>query len=161
MRKALLAFSILILFVSSGYAQNNPLTSIVEVSVQSTPGKPMDLAEAGKPAEQIIIRKEHDQFSLIVSRNVDCYVEKRINISLSEWQTAMNIIDKYNLLSWSPELEEGPVYDFGKEGLLIIGESKKELQWEKPLLNPEPFLELRKYLFSLAKDKIKDIQLFY
>jgi len=152
---------------------------LLKFSVHRTPGKPMDLFDNEKPAEEIGVEIEQVRvalptgfetklkYSLVVRVNVlrkgvEKYTEKRADLSEAEGRSLVEIVEREKLMTWKPEYEEGDADDWGSEGYSIQKTSTSlAKEWHRPLKNAAGPDSLSKALAKLAAEKVKDLPLSY
>ncbi len=68
---------------------------IGEIRYETTPGKPMELAKQGEPAERVTARREGARYVLAVARNVGkTFEEGRGTVTEAEWRALETLITK-------------------------------------------------------------------
>jgi hypothetical protein len=138
----------------------------VEIGVHRTPGKPSIHYEQGKPAEEIVARKDGDKILLCVRVNIQRqglkgYTEETAPLTADEWAAIVKIVEREKLLEWTPQEQEGQVSDYGSQGLRIKTDKEHAPRWVRPILNGDRPNVLFKHLGGLAREKVKGLPLFY
>jgi hypothetical protein len=136
-----------------------------EIRYETTPGKPMQLAEQGLPAERIIARREGNKYTLQVMRNVGTKLEEATaTITEAEWHTLEDAINKGGLLEWRAKETGVRADDYSTSGFSIFTRESKlanAQMWHQPVVNQHQPVALATALGALARIKIKKPQLFY
>ena len=146
---------------------NKEESQIIEVSVYSTPGKPLVLFDPAHPAENITAKRGQNSYILFVGINVprdgiESYYEREAMLTKREWQSLMELVAEQNLSEFIPQEYQGRVLDFGVQGFVIVTDDEIiQKDWYKPLKNPTAPLRVRQYLVELASQKLPGIALFY
>jgi hypothetical protein len=136
-----------------------------EIRYETTPGKPMQLAQPGLPAERIVARREGAKYTLQVMRNVGTKLEEATAaISEAEWHTLEDAINKGGLLEWQAKETGVRADDYSTTAFSIFTREVKlanAQMWHQPVVNPHLPATLATALGALARAKIKKPQLFY
>lgn len=137
----------------------------VEISAYRTPGKPMDFFDPGKPAEEILARREENGHVLAVRVNVpregvEAYTEAKAELSAEEWTGLVRIVEEEGLFDWKPE-DEGMAEDWGDAGYAIRGPREVARTWSGPIENGRAPERLTSELARLARSRFEKPRLYY
>ncbi len=129
-----------------------------------TPGKPMELARDGEPAERIIARREAGRAWIIVARNVGKQYEREAApLDDAEWRALLDTVARLGLATWRPRPSGQDAVDYATTRLELGagGKPVNEQRWSRPLENEAPPLALAHALALLARKKLERPQLHY
>ncbi len=136
-----------------------------ELRYEVTPGKPMQLARAGEPAERVTAQRTGARFTLIVARNVGTdFEEARAALTADEWRALEALVASRALATWKPHASGDQAFDYGTTAFALRGPDGKllnEQRWSRPLDNESAPAALAAALGRLAKAKVPSPRLFY
>ena len=143
----------------------DPGFELFEVTVHRTPGKPLRSFEPGRPAEEVVARREAQGPVLIVRVNVaregiHAYTERRAPLSENEWQEIAGIVEANHLLDWSP-VPSRPTPDWGSAGFSLRDGEQRDHTWNAPLRNGDAPARLAGYLARLAAARVPELPLLH
>jgi hypothetical protein len=142
-------------------------SDVTEVSVHSTPGKPMMFFDNAKPAEEVAaVRGKDGAFTLVVRVNVPRagvtkYTEETADLTKDEWNDLMKVVTDKKLLEWAPEEQKQIVYDYGNNGFAVRGKKENVRDWGWPIGNYDAPRALFDALGALVKKKMMKLTLSY
>jgi hypothetical protein len=131
------------------------------IAFETTPGKPMELAIRGEPAEKIVVRRQGTSVTLTIARNVgEEYESTSTGLVEADWRPLEALARK--LLTWKPKATGEPGYDPSTSAFLVqLASGRNEQRWSQPVAALEAPLALAKALGKLAREKIAKPRLFY
>lgn len=133
------------------------LMDLTEVSIFTTPGKPMALDRPNTHAETITARKSGQ---LVVARNVKTpdqgYREYVFPLSKQEWEEIAEIVRANKLTEWAAQLTGEQAYDFSSFGFSFTraGGAREVRSWHQPISNGAQPRALFDHLGTLARKKL-------
>ncbi|HZS36181.1 MAG TPA: hypothetical protein VFF06_05115 [Polyangia bacterium] len=139
--------------------------AIAELRYDTTPGKPMELAREGEPAERIVARRDGGRFVLEVARNVGKQYETgRAALTEAEWRALEKVVADHALAKWRARPTGNQAFDYSSSGFSIRaagGKTINEQHWSQPAADEQQPGALAAALGALAKAKVAAPRLFY
>jgi hypothetical protein len=145
-----------------------PLCALADQSVPRTfvrfdvtPGKPMELARAGEPAERITVERDGARVVMTVARNVGKKWESgRASLSDGEWRSIET--QARALVAWKARPTGEHADDFATTAFALqLADGKNEQRWSQPIADGSAPAALATTLGRLARAKIATPYLHY
>lgn len=155
---------------SLSVARADEEVTVAEIAVFRTPGKPMQLFDGSRPAEEVLARRTAKGHEIVVRVNVPrdgvaAFTERAAPISSSEWSALESVTGTQRILGWEPGTGDGAaVVDYGAAGFRLLeadGRTLAEAEWIGPVAGEERWDALAKALAALARAKLPETKLFY
>lgn len=159
-----------VVMMSPSRANAEEEVTVAEIAIFRTPGKPMQLFDAARPAEEVVARRTGKRFEVVARVNVPrdgitAFTERTAALSQAEWDRLEELVGQQRILGWTPGSGDGKaVVDYGAAGFRVLevdGRTLTKGEWTGPVPDAERWTALASALASLARTKIPELKLFY